>query len=79
MRPIMGETLTIAEIESQFGSEWVLVEARQTNEALEVQGGRVQFHSPNRDEFDRRVLEFRPRRFAVLFTGQPQEDMEFVL
>ncbi len=75
----MDKTLTIAEIESQFDSEWVLVEDPQTNEALEVQSGRVLYHSKNRDEFDRKVLEFRPKRFAVLFTGKPQEDMEFVL
>lgn len=75
----MDKTLTIAEIESRFDSEWVLVEDPQTNEALEVQSGRVLFHSPNRDEFDRKVLDFHPKRFAVLFTGQPQEDMEFVL
>ena len=75
----MDKTLTIAEIESQFASEWVLVEDPQVDEALEVHGGRVLFHSPDRDEFDRKVLEFRPKRFAVLFTGQPQEGMEFVL
>lgn len=75
----MDKTLTISEIESQFDSEWVLVEDPQTNEALEVQSGKVLYHSPNRDEFDRKVLEFRPKRFAVLFTGEPQEGMEFVL
>lgn len=75
----MDKILTIAEIEAQFDSEWVLVEDPQTNEALEVQSGKVLYHSKNRDEFDRKVLAFRPQRFAVLFTGQPQEDMEFVL
>ena len=75
----MEKALTIAEIESEFDSEWVLLEDPQTNEALEVQGGKVLYHSKNRDEFDRKVLEFRPKRFAVLFTGLPQEDMEFAL
>ena len=75
----MDETLTITEIESQFDSEWVLVEDPQTNEALEVQAGKVLYHSKSRDEFDRKVLEFHPKRFAVLFTGQPSADMEFVL
>ena len=75
----MEKALTIAEIESEFDSEWVLLEDPQTNEALEVQGGKVLYHSKNRDEFDRKVFEFRPKRFAVLFTGRPQEDMEFAL
>ena len=75
----MNDALTLAEIEARYKSEWVLVEDPQTNDALEVQGGKVLYHSKNRDEFDRKVLEFRPRRFAVVFTGQPQEDMDFVL
>ncbi len=75
----MDKTLTITEIESQFDSEWVLVEDPQTNDALEVQSGKVLYHSKNRDEFDRKALEFHPKRFAVLFTGQPGEEMEFVL
>lgn len=75
----MNKVLTIAEIETQFDSEWVLVEDPQTNEAFEVQGGKVLYHSKNRDEFDRKALEFQPQRFAVVFTGQPSEEMEFVL
>lgn len=75
----MDEVMTIAEIESQFKSEWVLVEDPQTNEALEVQGGKVLYHSKDRDEFDRKVLEFCPKRFAVLYTGKTSEGMEFVL
>ena len=75
----MDKMLTISEIKSQFDSEWVLVEDPQINEALEVQSGKVLYHSANRDEFDRKALEFRPKRFAVLFTGKPQEGMEFVL
>jgi len=46
----MDEVLTIAEIQSRFDSEWVLVEDPQTNEALEVQSGTVCYHSKDRDE-----------------------------
>ena len=35
------KVMTFAEIESQFESEWVLVENPQTNETLEVLSGRV--------------------------------------
>ena len=55
------------------------MEDPKTNEALEIESGKVLYHSKNRDEFDRKVLQFRPKRFAVLFTGKPQEGMEFVL
>lgn len=75
----MNQVLSIQEIESRFESEWVLVEAPQTNEALEVQSGRVLFHCKDRDEFDRKALEFHPTRFAVVYTGKQPEKMEFVL
>ena len=75
----MNEILTIAEIEARFDGEWVLVGDPQTNDALEVQRGVVLYHARDRYEFDRKVLEFKPKRFAVLRTGKPSETMEFVL
>jgi len=75
----MDKALTISEIKERFESEWVLIEDPVTNEALQVQSGRVLYHSKNRDEFDRKALGFRPKSAAVLFTGKPNTEMEFVL
>ena len=75
----MNKVLTVAEIKSKYGSEWVLIEDPETNEALEVQSGRVLYHSKDRDQFDRKALGFHPKRFAVLYTGSTPEGMEFVL
>ena len=75
----MDEILTVAEIESRFASQWVLVEDPQTNEALEVQRGRVRYHSKDRDEVYRKAVELRPERFAVLYTGRIPEDAAVVL
>ena len=75
----MNEVLTVAEIKSKYDSEWVLIEDPRTNESLEVQSGRVLYHSKDRDEFDRKALGFHPKRFAVVYTGQPPEGMEFAL
>lgn len=75
----MDKTLTIAEIESRFQSEWVLVEDPRTNEALEVEGGRVRYHSKDRDEVYRKAVELRPKRFAIVYTGQIPRDAAVVL
>jgi hypothetical protein len=75
----MDDVLTIAQIEAQFGSEWVLVEEPETNQALEVQRGRVRWHSKDREEVYRKAVELRPNRFAVLYTGQMPEDTAIVL
>ena len=75
----MDDLLTIAQIEAQFESEWVLVEDPQTNEALEVQSGKVRWHSQDRDEVYRKAVELRPRRFAMLYTGKMPKDTAIVL
>jgi hypothetical protein len=76
---MINEVLTIAQIEAQFDLEWVLVEDPQTNEALEVQRGKVCWHSKDRDEVCRKAVELRPKRFAMLYTGQLPEDTAIVL
>jgi hypothetical protein len=75
----MDTILTIAEIENQFDSEWVLVSDPETDEALEVRGGNVLWHSPDRDEVYQKAIELRPRRFAVLYMGQLPEDVAIIL
>jgi hypothetical protein len=75
----MGEVLTLEEIESRFEAEWVLIDDPQTDEALEVKGGRVMHHSKDRDEVYRRAAGLKSSRFAVLYTGAPPEDMAIVL
>ena len=75
----MEEVLTIAQIEAQFDSEWILVGDPQTNEALEVQSGKVLWHSKDREEVYRKAVELRPRRSAMLYTGKMPKDTAIVL
>jgi hypothetical protein len=75
----MADVLTIAEIEAQFIAEWVLVEDPQTNDALEVQCGKVLYHSKDRDEVYREAVRLRPKRFAMLYTGTLPKDTAVVL
>jgi hypothetical protein len=75
----MEEVLTIAQIEAQFDSEWILVGDPQTNEALEVQSGKVLWHSKDREEVYRKAVELRPRRSAMLYTGKMPKNTAVVL
>ena len=75
----MEEVLTIAQIEAQFDSEWILVGEPQTNESLGVQSGKVLWHSKDRDEVYRKAVELRPRRSAMLYTGKMPKDTAVVL
>ena len=75
----MSDVLTIAEIEAQFVAEWVLVEEPQTNDALEVQSGKVLAHSKDRDEVYREAVRLHPKRFAMLYTDTLPKDTAVVL
>ena len=71
--------MTISEIESQFDSEWILVDEPETNEQLEVLKGKVVHHSKDRDEVYRKAVALRPKRCAILYTGEIPEDAVVVL
>ena len=75
----MSDMLTMAEIEAQFVAEWVLIDDPQTNDALEVQSGKVLCHSKDRDEVYREAVRLRAKRFAMLFTGTMPKDTAIVL
>jgi hypothetical protein len=76
---IMSAIMTLAEIEAQYQSEWVVVENPQTNEALGVQSGTVTCHSPDRDVVYRHAVSKRPKRFAILYTGEMPEGTAIVV
>ena len=75
----MTDVLSRAEIESRFADEWVLIEDPQTNQAHEVQGGKVLCHSKDRDEVYRQAVALRPKHFAVLFLGTMPPNTAIVL
>ena len=75
----MNEEMTIEEIESRFDSEWVLIEDPRTDDALNVLGGTVLHHSMDRDEVYRKAVSLRPKRSAVVYTGEIPEDTAVVL
>ncbi len=75
----MDKILTIAEVDSQFDAEWVLIGDPETSESLELRAGRVLCHSKDRDEVYRRAVELRPKRFAMHYTGKMPENTAIVL
>jgi hypothetical protein len=76
---IMNEVVTMAEIRDRFESEWVLLEDPQATETLEVTGGRVLWHSKDRDEVYRKARALQPRHSAIIYTGTLPEDAVVVL
>jgi hypothetical protein len=75
----MSDTLSIAEIESRFDGEWVLLEDPQVNKQMEVLGGKVLAHSKDRDEVYQKAVELRPKHSATLYLGTVPDDTVIVL
>lgn len=75
----MTDLLTAAEIHSQYPSEWVLVDDPVTDSQLNVQSGRVLFHSHDRDEVYRKAIALRPKRCAMMYTGRIPKDTAIIL
>ena len=75
----MNELMSLAEIEEQFESEWVLIADPVMNERHEIASGRVLWHSKDRDEVDRKLLETRPKLFATLYTGEIPHNAAVIL
>ena len=70
---------TLARIERDFASEWILVGDPDMDAQMHVLAGRVLFHSRDRDEVYRQAIRLKPKRFALLFTGRPPGDAAIVL
>ena len=75
----MGEILTGDEIQQRFPSEWVLVQNPILDKDLYVLRGRLDFHSPDREAFDRKAIELRLRHSARLYTGRIDPEIAFAL
>jgi hypothetical protein len=75
----MTTMLSGADIRARYDAEWVLIEDPQTDQSLQIQGGRVLYHSRDRDEVYRQAVKLRPSRFAILFTGTMPQDTAIVL
>ncbi|HEY3242615.1 MAG TPA: hypothetical protein VGM03_04610 [Phycisphaerae bacterium] len=75
----MNELLSLAEIHARYPSEWVLLVDPQYDEREEIVGGRVLWHSKDRDEVYRKDLELQPQSAAYHYTGELPDNSVVVL
>ncbi len=55
------------------------VEDPEVTPQLEVIGGKVLFHSKDRDEVYKKAIELRPKHSAYLYAGRVAKDMFIIL
>ncbi|MGR3179467.1 MAG: hypothetical protein ACUZ8E_15595 [Candidatus Anammoxibacter sp.] len=67
------------EILKKHRNEWVLIECKQVDENFEVIEGEILYHSKDRDEVYKKLLELRPKDYAIEYTGKVPEDLAVML
>jgi len=75
----MNESMTMRQMEKSFDKEWVLIENPVCAKNLNVKSGKVLLHSKNKQDIYKMAKKVLPKSFAVLYIGDPPEDMVFVL
>ncbi len=75
----MCEVLTMAQIEERYDGEWVLLEDPDVVDDQQVVGGKLLWHSKDKDEVYRRARQLRPRHWAVFYIGTVPDDVVIVL
>jgi hypothetical protein len=75
----MNKIMTVMEIKTHFKSEWILIEEPEVSLDLEVTGGKVLWHSKDRDEVYRKARELKPQHSAILYTGSLPKGTDVIL
>ena len=75
----MSEIVSFAEIKEKYDSEWILLEDPEMGDEFIIEGGKILWHSKNRDEVYRKARELKPKHSAVIYTGKTPRDMVIVL
>lgn len=67
------------EIFKKYRDEWVLIKCKLVDESFEVVEGEILHHSKDKDEIYRKLLELRPKDYAIEYTGKVPEDLAVML
>ena len=74
----MEKMMSINQIKKRYKSEWILLSDPKVAKG-KVLGGKIAFHSKDRDRIYRRMLELKLPQFATLYTGTIPKDMAIIL
>jgi hypothetical protein len=67
------------EIFQKYKDEWILIECKQVDENYEVVVGEILHHSRDKNDIYKRLLELKPKNYAIEYTGKIPEDFAVML
>jgi len=71
----MEDVMTFEEMVERFRGEWLLIEYEELSQELEVKRGRVLFHSFNKDEVYKRLMELKGGHIAIEYAGDVPKEL----
>ncbi len=63
------ESLTFAEIKNRFSGEWVLILNPDKDKTGGIAGGRVLYHSADKQEVYKELFKYRKKHIGLIFAG----------
>ncbi len=63
----------------QYKDEWVLIDVKDVNDDFTIREGKVLAHSKDKEQIYKKLLEIRPKKFSIEYTGKIPEDLAVVL
>ena len=67
------------QIQKTFRGEWVLIECAQVDDTFHVVDGNVLYHAADKEQIYRKVLELRPKGYAIEYLGEFPKDLAVML
>jgi len=74
-----GYSMKWEQIKEKFDGEWVLIECIEVDDSFQVVEGEVLYHDPDKDKVYRKLLELRPKRYAIEYVGEIPKDLAVML
>ena len=67
------------DIAEKYKDRWVLLEDIKVDKNFRIKEGKVLLHSSDKNEIYDKIVELKPKRFAIEYTGKVPDDLAVVL
>ena len=63
----------------KYKDEWVLLDVKKVDKNLQIREGLVLWHGKDKNEIYNQLLQRRPKKFSIEYTGKIPDDLAVVL
>ena len=67
------------EIEKKYKKQWILVDVIKVDQNLNTVEGNVIAHSTDKEDIYKALLEKKPKKFSIEYTGKIPDDLAVVM